>query len=324
MRAMIVGAGLGTRLLPLTELRPKTAVPVRGIPLIAYQLALLAHHGVTETTINVHHLPDILIEAAERYAPPGMSLRFSREHELLDTGGGIRRVADFLAESDPCLIVGGDMILDADLSALVETHRTRGDAITLLLRDDPRTAEFGSIGIDRDGVVRRIGSRFDWGGESACGVYTWVNVVSARALRDLPDRERFSHLDHWIAPLLAKGASDIRGELKSVSEVTWEPVGTLREYLAANLNPHALSYFDPDARAQREGTRFLPELVLGAGATVEADARLTRAVVWDGEHVSAITPFSDGVFAGGRFISCVDSNSRAADASSTTSRGASE
>ncbi|MFQ5418394.1 MAG: NDP-sugar synthase [Myxococcota bacterium] len=301
---MIVAAGLGTRLRPLTELRPKPALPVRGIPLIAYQLALLAHHGVTETVINLHPLPEILIEAAERFAPPGMTLRYSREDELLDTGGGIRRVAPFLRESDPCLILGADMLLDADLGGLVERHRTRGDAITMLLRDDPRAAAFGSVGVDAEGALRRIGSRFDLGGESACGVYTWVNVVSARALDTLPDCERFSHFDDWIAPRLAAGARDVRGEVASPVASVWEPVGTLEEYLAANLRPPSLSYFDPDAVARRAGAKFAPELVIGAGATIAAGASLSRAVVWDGESVSAVTNDSDGVFAGGRFIRC--------------------
>ena len=98
---MIVAAGLGTRLRPLTELRPKPALPVRGIPLIAYTLALLARHGVTEAIINAHHLPDILMDAARRHCPAGIDLRFSIEAELLDTGGGIRRVADFPARKRP-------------------------------------------------------------------------------------------------------------------------------------------------------------------------------------------------------------------------------
>ena len=76
---MIVAAGLGTRLRPLTRLRPKPALPVRGLPLIAYQLALLARHGVSEVIVNVHHLPEVLIEAATRERPPGMTLRFSHK-----------------------------------------------------------------------------------------------------------------------------------------------------------------------------------------------------------------------------------------------------
>ncbi|HEY5657363.1 MAG TPA: nucleotidyltransferase family protein, partial [Myxococcota bacterium] len=145
---MIVAAGLGTRLQPLTQLRPKPAVPVRGVPLIGYQLALLRAHGVSEVVINTHHLPQQLEAAARRCCPADLALRFSYEREILGTGGAIRRVADFLRESDPCLILAGDMLLDADLSALVDRHRQSGAALTMLLRDDPRTESFGSVGVD--------------------------------------------------------------------------------------------------------------------------------------------------------------------------------
>ena len=84
------------------------------------------------------------------------------------------------------------MLLDVDLGALVARHRARGDAVTMLLRDDPRAESFGSIGIDAQGCVRRIGRRFDLGGETRAGVYTWVNVVSARALGDAAGAARSS------------------------------------------------------------------------------------------------------------------------------------
>ncbi len=299
---MIVAAGLGTRLRPLTELRPKPALPVRGLPLVAYPLALLARHGVSEIVINVHRLPEVLIEAAQRYRPQGVSLRFSREDTLLDTGGGIRRVADFLRESDPCLILGSDMLIDCDLSALVRDHAARGDAVTfLLLQGDPRAEAFGTVGVDEDGRVRRIGSRFHFGEEVAAGIYPWVNVVSARAFESLPDREVFGHFDDWIAPLLAAGAGDIRGELARGDGCVWQPVGTPREYLEANLEPVPLSFLDADALARSEGTRFEGELVLGAGASLGEGAELKRAVVWDGERVPPGLHASDGVFAGGAF-----------------------
>jgi len=221
---MIVAAGLGTRLRPLTELRPKPALPVRGIPLIAYTLALLARHGVTEVVVNAHHLPDILMDAARRHCPLDMELRFSIEEELLDTGGGIRRVAEYLRQSDPCLIVAGDMLLDTDLSALVATHRERGDAWTLLLRaGDPREKTFGTIGVDAQNRLRRIGTRHDLGGENQAGLYAWANVVAARAFDSLPDREVFSHLDDWIAPQLASGTAGIRGELVAADDFVWDP-----------------------------------------------------------------------------------------------------
>jgi len=298
---MIVAAGLGTRLAPLTDWRPKPAVPVRGLPLVAYQLALLAHHGVREVIVNVHHLAGRLEEAAHRHCPPGVSLAFSREQELLDTGGGIRRAAWFLRGSDPCLLVGGDMLLDVDLGELVRRHRARGDAVTMLLREDPREATFGSVGVDGGGVVRRIGSRLRFGApgeEARAGVYAWANVVSAAALDALPEREVFGHFDAWLGPRLAAGARDVRGEFLPC---TWEPVGTLAEYLAVNLRAIPLSYLDPEALARAAGARFEGSCVLGAGARLGAGASLERVVVWEGEQVPDGFEARDGVFAGGRF-----------------------
>jgi NDP-sugar pyrophosphorylase family protein len=294
---MIVAAGLGTRMMPLTRLRPKPAVPVRGVPLIGYQLALLRAHGVSEVVINTHHLPEQLEAAAERFCPEGLALHYSWEREILDTGGAIRRVAEFLRESDPCLIVAGDMLFDADLTALVARHRERSDTLTLLLRDDPRTARFGSIGVDATGAVRRIASRFDLGGETRAGLYPWVNVVSRRALEALPRDEVFGHFDGWIAPLLEAGARDVRGELDLACR--WEPVGTLAEYLADNLAPPPLSYLDPAALSPE--TRVAGDVVIGAGATIGAGASLQRVVVWDDERVPPGLRARDGVYAGGAF-----------------------
>jgi NDP-sugar pyrophosphorylase family protein len=111
----------------------------------------------------------------------------------------------------------------------------------------------------------------------------------------------FSHLDDWLAPRLAGGARDVRGELYEPSRCLWEPVGTPDEYLAANLQPLSLSYLDADARARAAGARLEPGLVIGAGARLGRDVALERAVVWDGESVPDGLHASDGVFAGGRF-----------------------
>jgi len=304
VRAMILGAGLGTRLRPLSALRPKPALPVRGVPLVAYPLALLAHHGVTEVVINLHHGPDALRESAERWAPPGLRVTFSHEERLLGTGGGIRRAADFLRDSDPCLVLAGDMVLDLDLAALVARHRARRDAWTLVLRDDPRGETFGTIGLAADGRVRRIARRLDLGGERRAGVYVSVNVVSSRMFETLPDGEVFGHLDGWLAPLMSGGAPDVRGEILPPEACTWDPVGTPGEYLAANLRPSPLSFLDADAVAARAGTRFAPGLVLGAGSELGPGAELRDAVVWEDEHVPAGFRARGGVFAGGRFHDC--------------------
>jgi NDP-sugar pyrophosphorylase family protein len=304
MRGMIVAAGLGTRLRPLTRHRAKPAVPVRGLPLIAYSLAFLARAGVDEVVINVHHLPESLIAAAERWCPNQLKLHFSHEPKLLHTGGAIRRVAGFLRESDPCLVLGGDMILDFDLGAVIRRHREGRHAATLVLRDDPRAPRFGTIAVDGRGRVRRIARRLDLGGGEQAGIYTWANLFSRHALERLPDRDVFNHLVDWLGPLLSSGANDIRGVVLPSSDCVWEPVGTLSEYLRVNLQPPDLSYLDPDALARKDGTRVEGDCVIGRGAAIGTGARLRRVVVWDGERVPDGFEAKDGVYAGGGFHPC--------------------
>ena len=304
MRGMIVAAGLGTRLRPLTDWLPKPAVPIRGIPMIAYGLELLAGAGVREVVINVHHLPERLMEAVERSRPPELGIRFSFERDLLHTGGAIRRVASFLRESETCVILGGDMIVDLDLPELIAAHTSSGRAITAALADDPRSASFGSVGLDAAGRLRRIGRRFDLGGETQRGLYTWVNVLGARAFASMPEREVFNHLEEWWGPLAAEQPDAVGGVVLPARECSWEPVGTPAEYLAANFASRRLRYFDADARALALGARLDARVVASPGAEIDPSAELERVVVWPGERVPAGTRAAQGVYAGGRFVSC--------------------
>ncbi len=309
MRAMILAAGLGTRMGSLSRLRAKPALPVMGRPVLAWLLEFLAHHGVDEVCINLHHLPETVEEAAGRFAPAKLSILYSREREPLGTGGGIAAAKDFLAESDPSIVIAGDMILDCDLSGLIAQHRAARNAATLLMaRPSPATADFGTLGIDDDGALCRIADRFDLGGEAAAGVFLGVRILSPEILAQLPqDRagSPFEDLSDWWAPLLSAGRRDIRGHFADPKGLVWQPVGTPAEYLEANLGLPALSFFS-EADRVAAGTRILPneQVVLGAGAELGTGARLRRCVVWEGERVPADFVADEGVFAGGGFHSC--------------------
>jgi mannose-1-phosphate guanylyltransferase len=309
---MILAAGLGTRLRPLSLLRAKPAMPVVGRPVIGYLLALLERHGVRDVIVNLHHLPGSITAAVERFAPEGLRIHYSHESRPLGTGGGIRLARDFLAGDEPVIVLAGDMLLDADLSGLVEAHRASGAHCTLVLRRDPRASEFGTIGLDAAGRVRRIAGRFDLGGETRAGVFLGVRILSSPIFDHLPDvtdDTPFEDLSDWLAPALAAGHDRIRGHLLAPEEAIWEPVGTPAEYLAANLAPPALSYLDP-ARNPAEGTKALgpsADVILGAGARIGAGASLERCVVWEDERVPDGFRARGGVFAGGRFYACEES-----------------
>lgn len=302
---MILAAGLGTRLRPLTRLKPKPALPVGGRPVIAYLLALLARHGVREVVVNRSHLAAVLTAAIEAHTPTGLRVHYSDEPEPLGTGGGLRRAADFLAGSDPSIVLAGDMIFDADLGALARRHMEAGRRATLVLRDDARGDAFGTIGLDAQGCLRRIATRFDLGGEQRAGVFTGVRFFSPGIFRDWPDRDAFEDLGDWLAPQVARGARDIGGLVLTPGESVWEPVGTPAEYLRANLAPARLSYA-AQLRADPPHPAARADLVVGRDARIAEPGLLRRCVVWAGESVDANLRAESGVFAGGEFVPCPD------------------
>ncbi len=331
MRAMILAAGLGTRMGALSQLCAKPALPVLGRPVIAWLLEFLAHQGVAEAAINLHHLPTSIENAVDRFAPDGLAITYSHETSPLGTGGGIAAMAEFLAQEEPALVLAGDMILDCDLRALAARHRESGaDCSLVLQRRSPRNREFGTIGIDAGGSLRRIADRFDLGGETDSGVFVGLRIISPGLLGqrpDLPAGTAFEDLSDWWAPHAEAGSADIRGLLLDESDLDWQPVGTPGEYLAANLAPPRVSFL-ADADPAAPGTRILGEnadLVLGAGAELGPGARLRRSVVWEGEEIPAGFVGEGGVFAGGNFYFCEEGrahgNRRAKQPGDDSNRG---
>jgi NDP-sugar pyrophosphorylase family protein len=314
MRAMILAAGFGTRLRPLTNLRAKPALPVAGRPVIAFLLELLVRHGVDEVLINLHHLPETIEAAVEAFCPPGLSITYQYENQPLGTGGGIAQARAFLSESDPAFVLAGDMLLDADLSELARAHTAKGDLCTLVLRRDPRSEQFGTIGVDDTGRVRRIAQRFDLGGEADAGVFLGVRIVSPGFFDLLPPNAaqdaKFEDLSDWIAPALSAGERRIAGQVLEAEACTWVPVGTPVEYLRANLDPPRLSFLSPDAfAAPGTQTHSGTNVILGTNARLPETARLNRSVVWADEVVPEHFKASEGVFAGGTFYACSDAPS---------------
>lgn len=155
MRAMILAAGLGTRMRPLTDRLPKALVPVAGRPLIEYALRFVKFHGIEDVVVNLHHLGDRIRDALGDGGAYGLRIRYSPEDPILDTGGGIKR-AQPLLDGAPFLVLNADTILDFDLADVLAAHRRAGALGTLLLRPNPDPQRFGLIETDRRGITRRI------------------------------------------------------------------------------------------------------------------------------------------------------------------------
>ena len=146
---MILCAGLGTRLRPLTLRVPKPAVPVCGLPLVSWTLGLLAGAGVSRAVVNVHHLPDAMAAVAETGArAAGLPLAVSREPVIAGTGGALREASRHLAGADEIVVVNGDVLFDVDLGAALAAHRASGALATMVLLPMPPGAAYATVDVD--------------------------------------------------------------------------------------------------------------------------------------------------------------------------------
>jgi len=317
MRAMILAAGLGTRMRPLSDLRAKPALPVRGRPVISLLLEFLSKHGFDEVLINLHHLGDSIRSAVAADHPPDVEIHWSEEPAPLGTGGGIRRAADFLRGSDACAVLAGDMLLDVPLANLFERHRSSGRHATLLLREDERGSDFGTVGVDSEGRVIRVSeTRLGTEPDHARGLFTGVRFFSREIFGDwpsTPDPKEVAHafedLRDWLIPGIQDRGDSVGAEIVDASSTVWEPVGTPAEYLRVNLSPPVLPTLGRTAESWQGEIDVVgrnEDVILSRKASVPADVELERAVVWDGERVPDGFRGRDGVYAGGAFRSCAD------------------
>ncbi len=292
MRAMLLAAGLGSRLAPMTSLLPKPAVPLLGRPLAHYALDRLVAAGVTELAANAHHLaPEVERVVRMRFPDAVLSV----EPSLLGTGGGIRAAVLRLeaasgrrvGDDEPIVVSNADVLFHVDLSAALRAHLEADAYATMILRPDPRAETFGPIEVDAAGRVRRILRVPEASGELRVRMFTGISILSGAAVRDLPELGSSVQLgfQRWL----------LRGErvLGVDDGAPFRDLGTPIEYLAAHLD--LLSGAIP-----WEGTRpadrwvhptaevrgaHLGRVSIGEGALVVPDVTLDRAVVWPGVAV---------------------------------------
>src|SRR3954462_15895813 len=188
MKAMVLCAGFGTRLRPLTDAVPKPLVPLCGVPLLRYNFALLKNAGVTSIVINTHHLGAAMEKGAQSIAADlGLPLSVSREEKhILGTGGGVRKAQSMLG-SGTFFLLNGDMLFDVDLAAALEAHRQAGAVATMVLAPYPKGATYGAVEVDAGFNVRRIAGR---GAPIEPGLtkmhFTGVHVLEPEILARLP------------------------------------------------------------------------------------------------------------------------------------------
>jgi mannose-1-phosphate guanylyltransferase len=266
---MVLAAGLGTRLRPLTYEITKPMVPVLDRPVMAHILDLLDRHGFEETIANLHYFPDSIREYF------GERLTYRYEPELLGTAGGVRACADFFG-ADSFLVISGDALTDIDLTALAARHREAGGIATLAVKKVPDTREFGVVLHDREGRITGFQEKprpdealSDLGN---CGIY----VFSPEIFDYFPERPFVDWAQDVFPTLLA---NDVPFHIHEVREY-WNDVGSLGE-----LRQGTFDALRGELRLEVEGAEVAPGVVVSGGRPLPEDVEV-EGPVWIGRDVT--------------------------------------
>jgi mannose-1-phosphate guanylyltransferase len=265
--ALILAAGLGTRLRPLTAVRAKPAMPVAGTPIVRRIIRWLAQHDVRRLVLNLHHRPETLTAVVGDGSDLGVRVRYSWEQPaVLGSAGGPRLALPLLA--DVFFLVNGDTLTDVDLGPVIAAHRRSGALVTLALTPNREPQKYGGVLIDRDGLV----TGFTRPGPPAASSYHFIGVQLARseAFLALPPGRAARSIGEVYDDLIATRPGSLRG---IVCEAAFSDIGTVADYWRTSLAFIA---------AEPHGTGWV-----GAGVRVHETARLTRTIVWDEVDIGA-------------------------------------
>jgi NDP-sugar pyrophosphorylase family protein len=282
MKAMILAAGLGTRLRPLTEKKPKALVPVVNQPVIARVIDYLKSYGVTQIVVNAHHHYQQLLDYLEGESF-GVDIDVRVESEILGTGGGIKNTTDFW-NNDPFVVINSDILTNIDLSRAYEHHLKEGGLATLILHD---YGPFNQVQTDNNRLITEFFQ------ENAPGrlAFTGIHILDPGMLPQFPDEAFFSIIACYRQ--LIQSGRKIRAFI--ADEHYWHDIGSVEGYVQANkaLMGYTFSVgtgcrVDPSAKLEEW-------VVVGDEGRIEHDVEIRRSILWEAVTIRAGVKVIDSI-----------------------------
>jgi NDP-sugar pyrophosphorylase family protein len=271
MKAMILAAGFGTRLWPLTIGRTKPAIPFLNRPLIDYTIDYLRRHGIEDLIINLHHEPESVTEQIGDGSRYGVKITYSLEEpEILGTSGALDRVRHLLRE-DTFIVINGKIITDIDLNLALATHRKSKAIATLVLRSNTRREYFSEVKITEDGLIAEFAG-FPEPVDPSPSIrnpplmFTGIHILGPAIFNYIPQGVFSDSVKDVYPKAMAEGESIAA----HIGEGSWFELSTLDRYLAISLE---FSQCDE------------PGLVMGEGCIIEPGAMVKRSILWKGVRI---------------------------------------
>jgi mannose-1-phosphate guanylyltransferase len=270
--ALVLAAGLGTRLRPLTAVRAKPAIPVAGDPIVRRIARWLSGCGVADLVVNLHHLPETIARVLGDGSDLGARVRYSWEQPVVLGSAGGTRLALPMLEADTFFIVNGDTLTNVDLGQLAAAHEASsapGGSVTLALTPNRDPARYGGVRLDGQSRVLGFVGR---GSAAESFHFIGVQAASAGVFRSLPENRVLGSIGDVYDRLIASRPGSIRG---FVSDAAFWDIGTVADYIATCQHFQAFQALETETPAA------------SARSGIDAAACVTHSIVWDDVEVGA-------------------------------------
>jgi NDP-sugar pyrophosphorylase family protein len=312
MKAMILAAGFGTRLRPLTNTVPKPMVPIMNRPILEHTIHLLRTHGIQDITVNLHHLPEIIKEHFGDGKDFGVQLHWSHEPEILGTAGGIKKAQEFL-DGEAFLVINSDVVVDIDLSKVIAFHKAQGSALTLVVRQGDSPEQCDPIEVDADDrIVHMVGtSAKNKPDDTTRILFTGIQVMEPEIFDRIPENKFYGTTTDVFPRMLEDGLP----MFAYWHHGYWKDVGTIQSYLdvhkdlldgrmagglAIENNVSAPSQVLIGKNCKIAGTAKVgPYAVLGDNCAVGDHAVIENSICWENVRLGKNSHVSQSVLGNG-------------------------
>lgn len=339
---MLLAAGFGERMRPLTDARAKPSLPLLNRPIILRSLAYLKRHGVDEVVINLHHQPESIRGVVGDGSRIGLKVHYSEEQIILGTAGGLKRAEHHFRGCGTFIMMNSDFLTDCDLRPPLEAHRKSGAVATLILTPPGPGTSYGRVEMDGDGRIRAIAGRpaspdpaaaessrtGDHGNPPPGYTFIGIHVLEPSVLDLIPPGVRFE-INRELYPLIIRGGGLIRGH---VFRGFWREFGTPRLYLDASMAILSESRDEtilPLRQADGvyleqvrlpQSTTAAPPILIGRGTSVGrncsllggvvigrqcrigADCALRSSILWDGARLGERVQLTECIVTSGVYV----------------------
>ncbi|NNE67341.1 MAG: NDP-sugar synthase [Pyrinomonadaceae bacterium] len=301
MKAMILAAGFGTRLFPLTIDRTKPAIPFFGKPLVGYVAEYISKFGFDDVVVNLHHQPESVKAALGDGSQFGTRIHYSYEEpKILGTAGALDNAREHL-ESDTFLVINGKIVTDIDINAALETHRRTGAIATMVLKENTEREHFTDVYV-REGRVTGFG---DFADPDSIGeipyMFTGIHIFEPRVFDYIPRGVYSDIVPTFYNPAIKQGEVIAA----HITEGRWYEMSTIQRYLDISLemlngNP---GRFILGKNNQIDSSAVISESVIWDDVTIGANVHISRSVIGDGVNIEEGKTYEDVVVVTGEMLS---------------------